>query len=200
MDDANNNALHITGQRLNLRDLHFKDLAPAQYWMNPSHEWHKFNGPYYPPTPVDEIPDMMSTWAKHIARNAYPTPRLRLAIIDKSDSIIGTVTRYWISEETNWTAIGIAIWNDEHWGKGYGYEALGLWCDYLFAHEPKFVRLDIRTWSGNHGMIRLAEKLGFQQEAVFRKARIVNDVYYDGLGYGVLREEWQAKYPQGFTL
>lgn len=33
--------------------------------------------------------------------------------------------------------------------------------------------LDLRTWSGNHGMMRLAEKLGFLQEACFRKARIV---------------------------
>ena len=84
--------------------------------------------------------------------------------------------------------------------KGYGYEALGLWCQYLFDSEPKFIRLDARTWSGNHGMMKLAEKLGFQQEAVFRKARIVGGEYYDGLGYGILREEWQTRYPKGFSI
>ena len=55
-----------------------------------------------------------------------------------------------------------------------------------------------RYRSGNHGMMRLAEKLGFLQEARFRKARIVRGEYYDGLGYGVLREEWRACYPEGF--
>lgn len=46
-------------------------------------------------------------------------------------------------------------------------------------------------------MIRLAAKLGFQEEARFRKARIVNGEYYDGLGYGILREEWAGRFPRG---
>ncbi|MCP4426555.1 MAG: GNAT family N-acetyltransferase, partial [Chloroflexi bacterium] len=82
--------------------------------------------------------------------------------------------------------------------RGIGYEALGLWCEYLWTAVPAIVRLDIRTWSGNIGMMRLAEKLGFKEEARFRDARIVNGDYYDGMGYGILREEWQALYPHGF--
>ena len=48
-------------------------------------------------------------------------------------------------------------------------------------------------------MPRLAEKLGYQIEARFRKARIVDGRHYDGLGYGVLREEWEQRYPAGFA-
>ena len=84
-------------------------------------------------------------------------------------------------------------------GKGYGYEALGLWGEYLFRAMPELARLDLRTWSGNIGMMRLATKLGFREEARFRKARIVDGVHYDGMGYGVLREEWDARYPDGFA-
>ena len=47
--------------------------------------------------------------------------------------------------------------------------------------------------------MRLAEKLGYQEEARFRKARIVNGEYYDGIGFGILREEWEKLYPAGFT-
>ena len=47
-------------------------------------------------------------------------------------------------------------------------------------------------------MVRLAERLGFSREACFRRARIVDGEYYDGLGYGVLREEWEERYPGGF--
>lgn len=64
---------------------------------------------------------------------------------------------------------------------------------------PELARLDRRTWSGNPGMQRLAEKPGYQLEARFRKARIVKGAFYDGLGYGVLREEWRARYPRGFA-
>ncbi|MBZ0305187.1 MAG: GNAT family N-acetyltransferase, partial [Anaerolineae bacterium] len=99
-----------------------------------------------------------------------------------------------MSEETHWPALGITIYNCAVWGQGFGYEALGLWCDYLFATNPQFVRLDLRTWSGNLGMMTLAEKLGFTREATFRKARIVEGAYYDGLGYGILRDEWETHY------
>lgn len=192
--------LPIDGKRLVLRDLLLTDLETTAHWLHPSHEWHRFNGPYYPPTPANEIPAMMEKWAKRITEAAYPIPRVRLGIaLQETDEIIGMVTRYWISQETNWTAIGISIWNADNWNNGYGYEALGLWCDYLFAVEKKFVRLDARTWSGNTGMMKLAEKLSFTQEAVFRMARIVNGKYYDGLGYGILRDEWQTKYPSGFA-
>ena len=64
---------------------------------------------------------------------------------------------------------------------------------------PAIARLDLRTWSGNRGMMRLAEKLGYVEEARFRKARIVKGQFYDGMGYGVLREEWEQRYPNGFT-
>ena len=187
------------GKTTHLRDLELKDLDSLEYWLHPSHEWHKFNGPYYPPIPGDKIPDRIQGFRESITKADHPTPRRALAIVNASDEIMGSVTRYWISQETNWTAIGLSIWNPENWGKGYGYQALGLWCDYLFEVEPEFVRLDARTWSGNHGMMRLAEKLGFTREATFRMARIVNGNYYDGLGYGILRTEWNERYPDGFS-
>jgi hypothetical protein len=37
--------------------------------------------------------------------------------------------------------------------KGIGFEALGLWMDYLFEALPRIARLDLRTWSGNTGMM-----------------------------------------------
>lgn len=40
-------------------------------------------------------------------------------------------------------------------------------------------------------MIKLATTLGFQQEACFRQSRIVKGHYYDGLGFGILRQEWK---------
>ncbi|MEM7113544.1 MAG: GNAT family protein [Chloroflexota bacterium] len=85
-----------------------------------------------------------------------------------------------------------------YWSGGIGYEALGLWSDYLLKAMPELIRLGLATWSGNVRMMRLAEKLGYQEEARRRKARIVEGEYYDSMGYGVLREEWEARYPQGF--
>lgn len=182
--------MQISGKHIHLRDIQAKDKDSLIYWLQPHHNWHKFNGPYYPPSPSDKIIDIVE---KGISSEP-PDPRRRLLIVDKkTDEIMGMTTCYWISRETDWMAIGIAIYNPDNWSKGYGYDALRLWCDYLFEAYPNFVRLDMRTWSGNIGMMKLAEKLGFKLEATFRKARIVEDKYYDGLGYGILREEWEQR-------
>lgn len=188
--------MNIPGKRLTLRDLQPSDRDPLIDWLHPRHEWHQFNGPYYPPTQAGDIPELVDKWLSP----DLPDVRRRLMVADKqTDDIMGLVSRYWISQETLWSAIGIAIYDESQWGKGFGYEALGLWCDYLFDTNPDWVRLDLRTWSGNIGMIKLAEKLGFMREATFRNARIVAGVYYDSLGYGILRDEWRTRYPDGFA-
>ncbi len=192
--------INLTGKRLVLRDPKLPDLEAFEYWFQPGHEWQKTYGPYYPSSTPEEVAIILGKWEQAITAQDWPELRQRLVIANaRDDTVMGTISRYWISQETNWTAIGIGIYNPEHWGKGYGYEALGLWCQYLFDQEPKFVRLDLRTWSGNIGMMKLAEKLGFTKEAVFRMARIVEGEYYDGLGYGVLRTEWAARFPAGFS-
>lgn len=125
---------------------------------------------------------------------------MKLVIADKTtNQMIGTVSSYWESIETHWLCAGITIYDPNYWEKGIGFEALGFWIEYLFNAHPQIVRLDMRTWSGNKGLMGLAKKLHFMQEACFRMARIVDGKYCDGLGYGILRTEWEMKYPQGFS-
>jgi len=107
--------------------------------------------------------------------------------------MLGMVSWYWQSKETHWLSIGLVIYDAENWGKGIGYEALKLWIDYLFEANKNLVRMDLRTWSGNIGMMKLADKLGFKLEARFRNARIVNGKYYDSIGMGMLKNEWQLQ-------
>lgn len=168
--------------------------------MQPGHEWHNFDGPYYPSATPEEVEQMIARRRDAILNNSFPTPRRSMAVVDQeSDTLIGMVSWYWQGEETNWLCIGICIYDPAFWGNGRGYEALGLWTDYMLGANPTLVRIGLATWSGNVRMLRLAEKLGFKQEACFRKARIVNGQYYDGMAYGTLREEWEKMYPQGFA-
>ncbi|MDQ2741318.1 MAG: GNAT family N-acetyltransferase [Chloroflexota bacterium] len=133
--------------------------------------------------------------------DSSPTfPPRSLVIADRhTDAFMGIVTWYWESKETYWPGLGIVIFDQANWGRGIGYQALGLWTDFLFRNLHEVTRLDLRTWSGNRGMMRLAEKLGYVEEARFRRARIVGNEYYDGLGYGILREEWLRRHPHGFA-
>jgi putative hydrolase of HD superfamily len=191
--------IQLSGNQIVVRDWKLTDKDDCIFWRQPGQAWQKFDGPYYPRKTKEEIIELVDEQCEKIKADSFETPRKNLAIADKkTDKLIGQVGWYWEGKETNWLSAGIAIYNPEYWGNGRGYEAFGLWTDYLFQAMPKIVRVDLRTWSGNFGMMRLAEKLGYTKEACFRKARIVDGKYYDSIGYGVLREEWDAWYPQGF--
>jgi len=190
----------IEGPNIRLRDITENDLAAYRYWQQPGHSWQALDGPYYPKATPDEVEKLIDALKKFVEADDWSEVRGRLMIADqRTNTLLGSVSRYWISQETNWAALGIILFDPTSWRKGLGYEAFGLWMDYLFTHYPEWVRLDLRTWSGNHGMIHLAQKLGYQQEACFRKARIVEGDYYDGLGFGILRDEWNSRFPDGFA-
>lgn len=188
----------MTGKQVILRDFQYHDLEAYEYWQQLGHTWQEYDGPYYPYVAV--APEFIQQMQRWITEDNWPQPRRKVVIAERTnDAILGIVTWYWLSEETNWPAVGIVIYDPANWSRGIGYEALGLWSEYLFNDALDFARLDLRTWSGNRGMMRLAQKLGYQQEACFRKARIVKGEFYDGMGYGVLREEWESRYPNGFA-
>lgn len=57
----------------------------------------------------------------------------------------------------------------------------------------------MRRWR-RCGSLRIEDDhRGRNEDSRFRKARIVDSAYYDGMGYGVLRAEWEARYPLGFA-
>lgn len=191
--------IQLHGNQVRLRDWKLDDAKDYIYWLQPGQFWQNFDGPYYPRIPKARVVQQFQNLSRKIKAQMLESPRKNLAIVDKAtDQLLGHVGWYWESQETNWLSAGIAIFDPDNWRTGKGYEAFGLWTDYLFQAMPRIVRVDLRTWSGNQGMMKLAEKLGYTQEARFRKARIVEGQYYDSIGYGVLREEWAEMYPQGF--
>ena len=192
--------MNIEGQKIRLRDWITEDVEPYGYWNTPGHKWLEFDGPYYPHMSKEEIPKSMERLQGYIDKGTWKTPRTRLVIAEKqANKILGTVSWYWTSKETNWLSTGIGIWDEKYWGQGIGFEAFGLWLDYLFDAMPEIVLLGAGTWSGNHGMMALAQKIGMKEEARRRNARIVKGEYFDSMGYGILRSEWDELYPDGFA-
>lgn len=181
-----------TQQDIVLRDFKLEDLESYSSYLKPGNPWQHLDAPYFKKQTPSEVDEMIATLRGRIERNEFPNPRTRLVITDrKTDQLIGTVSSYWESIETHWLCAGIILFDESRWGKGLGVQALTLWIDYLFESHPQIARLDMRTWSGNTGMMALAKKLGFKEEARFRNARIVNGEYFDSLGFGILREEWR---------
>ena len=182
----------MKGEKILLRDWKESDFDLYRYYRRPEHKWHKYDGPYYPRQSDEKIQYYLNKVKEKIKLDDFEYPRQKLVLADiQTDKLIGLVNAYWESKETNWLNMGIGIYDDSLWGQGLGLETMTLWMNYLFEGYHEIVRLGFMTWSGNKGMIRLGQKLGMKEEARFRKARIVDGEYYDSLGYGILREEWQ---------
>lgn len=82
----------------------------------------------------------------------------------ESDRPIGTLTAY--RQLHHGTAdIGILMGERAVWGQGLGGEAFKLLADWL-AVQPGMRKLTCGTLSLNHGMLKIAERAGFEREAV----------------------------------
>lgn len=174
-----------------LKILQKQDLEDYYYWMHPSREFHKFNGPYYAQNTEEELKVYIEELKEKFNQGERDVLGNKKMIVDaKSGDLIGQVNWYWKSEETNWMEVGLVIFNENYWGQGIGYQALKLWIDDIFETFPQLIRIGLSTWSGNQRMMKLAEKMGLVKEAVYRKARIVEGRYYDSVSYGLLKEEW----------
>ncbi len=176
---------------IKLRKLELDDLEDYKYWKLPDHRYHLFNGPYFKKDSKKIIEKQIEILKNDLVKRKTVLENKRI-ISNEQNEIIGEVSWYWKSKETNWMEIGIVIFNEKYWKKGIGYLALKLWIDNLFKEYNEIIRLGITTWSGNYGMINLAQKLGMKKEAEYRKARIVDGEYFDSISYGILREEWNS--------
>jgi RimJ/RimL family protein N-acetyltransferase len=175
------------GLAVALRGWTAPDLDAFRAWLRPEHDWHRWDGPYYP-VPTDEEADaLVSALARPSGGEALPPRRL---VVDVGGELVGTVAWYWESRETEWARMGVTVYDPTARGRGIGRTALALWTTFLFASTP-WVRLDFATWSGNEAMLGVGKALGFVEEARFRQARVVDGVRHDSVVMGVLRSEWQ---------
>ena len=178
-----------------LRQLRLDDLEAYAFWKKPVHRYHAYNGPYFEKKTIKELEE-----AKEQVRKLLTSPeisetddRIPTIITNPYDDVLGEVTWYWKSKKSNWLEIGMVIFDENNWGKGVGLKAYPMWIDRVFEIHPQIIRIGLTTWSGNVGMIRLAEHLGLKKEAEYRKAHIVEGRYYDSVSYGILKDEWLAR-------
>jgi RimJ/RimL family protein N-acetyltransferase len=187
------------------------DLDAYRAWLRPEHDWHRWDGPYYP-VPTGEQADALVTGLARSSGLVWPTTSARASavaapasapasepghlppgrlVVDVGGDLVGTVAWYWESRETAWARMGITVYDPAVRGRGIGRTALVLWTSFLFE-STQWVRLDFATWSGNDAMLGVGKALGFVEEARFRQARVVDGERYDSVVMGVLRDEWRA--------
>ncbi|ALX48289.1 GNAT family N-acetyltransferase [Lentibacillus amyloliquefaciens] len=180
--------VEIIGDKVKLREATKEDIDELYYWKYKEKEQaaKKWNGPYIPEE-KKTIEQYREIWMKD--NEILPNVPDSL-IIDVKGKLIGYTGSHWVDKNTNWLETGIVIYHKDFWNGGYGSEAYKLWIDFLFE-STGIHRLGMSTWSGNIRMMKVAEKIGMQEEARIRNARTVDGEYFDAIKMGLLREEWE---------
>lgn len=110
-----------------------------------------------------------------------------LIITTKVDEMVGTIS--FVRTTDFELEIGYRVCKHEHRRKGFMSAALSLFSAYLFTTFPHITRLAIKTAADNVGSRKLAEKCGFVQEGVLRRAYFYRGAICDFVVYGLLRED-----------
>jgi len=120
--------------------------------------------------------------------------RFQIVLNDETQAYIGWCNVYCIDEDYSYTddeaycAVGINIPEVAMRGKGYATQALCMFIQYLLerGETPIFTQ----TWSGNHRMIHVAEKIGFEECRRKEQLRVVRGARYDGLTFRLNEEKF----------
>lgn len=109
----------------------------------------------------------------------------------EGDDLLGYVELDGVDWQHGVCGMGLGFGDRAHWGRGYGYEATQLALRYAFD-ELNLHRVQVTVFSYNRRSLSLVDKVGFQQEGVFRERLRRDGKRHDMLLYGLLRPEWDA--------
>jgi RimJ/RimL family protein N-acetyltransferase len=109
----------------------------------------------------------------------------------EDDRVIGTCTLAHVSVPHFRAEIGYALAR-ESWGRGLGREAIDRVIAFAFD-ELRLHRIEADVDPRNERSIRLLEGAGFVREGHLRERWHVGGEICDGLFFGLLRREWEAR-------
>ena len=186
-----------------LRDFKEADIETRIYWQTVETEWQLWDGPweFEGLTGTERKNHLENFKASLVKRETYSgtdgerRKRFQIDTRGTNARYIGWVASYYINEhdvftsrDTGRCAIGIDIPDMASRGKGYAYQALSLFINYLTEHGEQEICL--QTWSGNERMVHIAEKIGFEECGRKKDLRLVRGKKYDALTFRLNRGKY----------
>ena len=186
--------MKIIGKRIMLQDERESDPEDYFRWFN-LEEWQYYDSPDRPFQPISReqfearAKKNKERYDERAKDKSQPKPGFHIDAVDGQH--LGWVSVYNWDEEDKSTFIGISIPEEEHWGKGYGTEAVRLFLNYLFdSFDLNTIRT--ATWTGNVRMVRCAQKAGFANGKTMphRAPNSVRGEPLERIEFSLSRAEW----------
>lgn len=175
----------LTSERLVLKPHRPENLERLHAWKN-DREINAMSADSVEPSSEEKSRKTLERWMQH------SDDIIHLAIhLAGSDELIGFLHIALIEHELRRCKIGIVIGEKQHWGKGYGSEALRRAVDYCFT-DLDMNRIGAETYASNPRSVGMLEGAGFVREGVLRESVYKDQGFVDEYQYGLLRRDWEA--------
>ncbi|MGD1997063.1 MAG: GNAT family N-acetyltransferase [Anaerolineae bacterium] len=175
----------IAGKKVQLRPIERDDLPRFVRWFSDP-EVRRHLLVYLPFSLAQE-----EKWYEGLLERIERSEVVVLAIETAEGIHIGNVGLEQISWKDRSAELGIVIGEREHWGQGYGTDAI-LTLLRLAFEEMNLHRVYLRVDADNIRGIRCYEKCGFHREGTLRDAVFREGRYHDQLLMSVLRPDFRS--------
>jgi RimJ/RimL family protein N-acetyltransferase len=176
----------VEGERVRLRPVTLEDLPQIVAWENDP-EATRFAGGALGTTVEGE-------WQRLLA-DEEAGQRTTWAVETVADGrLIGVIGLHSINRYHHRARVFLMIGRLADRGQGCGTDALRCLLRYAFTHGG-WHRISMRVLPENRGMLRSAEKCGFQGEGASREAWFVDGEFHDDLRLAILEQDWQSILP-----
>lgn len=173
----------IRGKKARIRALEHDDLARIVRWFNDP-EVRRFITVRFPLSMTEEE----GWWERlHDRKNDHI-----FAIEVEDGTHIGTIGLHSVDYENRRAVLGIAIGEKDHWGRGYGADAICAVLGWAFGYL-NLNRVGLSVYEFNQRAIHCYEKCGFRREGVVRQNWYVDGQYHDKVVMGILRDEFLVR-------
>ncbi|HLI78518.1 MAG TPA: GNAT family protein [Candidatus Binataceae bacterium] len=117
------------------------------------------------------------------------SPDCRWAIETLAGDYLGGISLMTIDWINRSAQVGIVIGIKQHWGKGYGTDAMRVLLRFAFE-KMNLHRVWLNAYDFNTRGIKSYEKCGFQREGVQREYRFLDGRYHDSVLMAILEREY----------
>jgi RimJ/RimL family protein N-acetyltransferase len=172
------------GEKVRLRSVELSDLDKImEVWNNL--KLRKYLASPLPFARDEEEQWIRNTWVERRKGTGY-----QFAVDDKvTNEFIGGGGLFGINNFTRSAELGIAIYAEKNWGKGYGTDIMKVLLRFGFDFL-NLNRIQLRVVDYNIRGIKTYKKVGFKEVGKFRQTHYWEGKYYDHILMDILREEW----------
>jgi RimJ/RimL family protein N-acetyltransferase len=135
------------------------------------------------------LPDSLATYEERFDRKAKEPAKDEIWLtVEVDGQLVGDAGLYGIDHFNRRCELGISLGRD-HWGKGFGQEAVQALAHYAFAYLA-MNRVGLKVLADDPRAVGAYRKAGFTEEGRLRNHDWVGGEFHDVLVMSIMREEW----------